>query len=71
MILFGLAVGILGTYFMPVYCLRQDPKPNTFTEFQIPPQLSRHANFLFSFIGRGICKLLTISTVAITITYVY
>ncbi|CEJ84732.1 hypothetical protein VHEMI03561 [[Torrubiella] hemipterigena] len=23
-------------------------------EFQIPPQLSRHANFLFSFIGRGI-----------------
>lgn len=23
-------------------------------EFQIPPQLSRHASFLFSFIGRGV-----------------
>ncbi|CAM1511464.1 Fc.00g089770.m01.CDS01 [Cosmosporella sp. VM-42] len=23
-------------------------------EFQIPPQLSRHASFLFSFVGRGI-----------------
>lgn len=24
-------------------------------EFQIPPQVSRYASFLFSFIGRGIC----------------
>ncbi|KAH0605410.1 uncharacterized protein H6S33_004632 [Morchella sextelata] len=24
-------------------------------EFQIPPQLSRYASFLFSFLGRGIC----------------
>ncbi len=27
-----------------------------FLEFQIPPQVSRYASFLFSFIGRGICK---------------
>ena len=26
-------------------------------EFQIPPQVSRYASFLFSFLGRGICKL--------------
>lgn len=25
------------------------------TEFQIPPQVSRYASFLFSFIGRGVC----------------
>jgi hypothetical protein len=25
-------------------------------EFQIPPQVSRYASFLFSFLGRGICK---------------
>ncbi len=25
------------------------------TEFQIPPQVSRYANFLFSFVGRGVC----------------
>jgi hypothetical protein len=24
-------------------------------EFQIPPQISRYASFMFSFIGRGIC----------------
>ncbi|KAL6698261.1 Golgi apparatus membrane protein TVP15 [Trichoderma pleuroticola] len=27
-------------------------------EFQIPPQVSRYANFLFSFIGRGIFYIL-------------
>ncbi|KAK4448079.1 Golgi apparatus membrane protein TVP15 [Podospora aff. communis PSN243] len=27
---------------------------NSVTEFQIPPQVSRYASFLFSFIGRGI-----------------
>ncbi|KAM0458219.1 hypothetical protein ACHAO4_002946 [Trichoderma viride] len=26
-------------------------------EFQVPPQVSRYANFLFSFIGRGVCML--------------
>ena len=25
-------------------------------EFQIPAQVSRYASFMFSFIGRGICK---------------
>ena len=25
-------------------------------EYQIPPQISRYASFLFSFIGRGVCK---------------
>jgi hypothetical protein len=29
---------------------------NGLLEFQIPPQVSRYASFLFSFIGRGICK---------------
>ncbi|KAJ0289767.1 hypothetical protein COL922a_001967 [Colletotrichum nupharicola] len=28
--------------------------PNPVAEFQIPPQVSRYASFLFSFIGRGI-----------------
>jgi hypothetical protein len=25
-------------------------------EFQIPPQVSRYASFLFSFLGRGVCR---------------
>ena len=25
-------------------------------EFQIPPQLQRYASFMFSFLGRGVCK---------------
>jgi hypothetical protein len=25
-------------------------------EFQIPPQVQRYASFMFSFIGRGVCK---------------
>lgn len=25
-------------------------------EFQIPPQVSRYASFMFSFVGRGACK---------------
>ncbi|KXT08020.1 hypothetical protein AC579_2535 [Pseudocercospora musae] len=27
-------------------------------EFQIPPQVARYASFMFSFIGRGVCKRL-------------
>lgn len=30
-------------------------------EFQIPPQIQRHASFMFSFIGRGVCESYTIS----------
>jgi hypothetical protein len=25
-------------------------------EFQIPPQVSRYASFMFSFLGRGVCE---------------
>lgn len=35
-----------------------DGLANRTTEFQIPPQVSRYANFLFSFIGRGVCKFI-------------
>jgi len=35
---------------------RQPTSTNTApAEFQIPPQISRYASFMFSFIGRGIC----------------
>lgn len=26
-------------------------------EFQIPPQVVKYASFMFSFLGRGVCKL--------------
>lgn len=29
-------------------------------EFQIPPQVSRYASFMFSFIGRGLCMCLSV-----------
>ncbi|KAF6837064.1 COPI associated protein [Colletotrichum musicola] len=29
-------------------------------EFQIPPQVSRYASFLFSFVGRGVCEYIPI-----------
>jgi len=29
------------------------------TEFQIPPVIQKYANFMFSFIGRGVCKYST------------
>lgn len=33
-----------------------ETKPLTYRpEFQIPPQISRYASFLFSFVGRGVC----------------
>lgn len=44
-------------------CVRRDVScshaPQTgvaLLEFQIPPWLSRYASFLFSFLGRGVCK---------------
>lgn len=33
------------------------PSLTVAAEFQIPPQVSRYANFLFSFVGRGVCTL--------------
>ena len=29
---------------------------NVLLEFQIPPQVSRWAPFLFNFLGRGVCE---------------
>ncbi|QUC20204.1 uncharacterized protein UV8b_04445 [Ustilaginoidea virens] len=49
---FQLQYIILGTY-MIVFGLAI-----ALLEFQIPPQVSRYANFLFSFIGRGIFYIL-------------
>lgn len=33
-------------------------------EFQIPPQVSRYASFMFSFIGRGICTCIPRSVIS-------
>lgn len=57
MIVFGLAIALLGMSFpcIPDYFRSRMVLTGTL-EFQIPPQVSRYANFLFSFIGRGICK---------------
>lgn len=32
-------------------------------EFQIPQQVARYASFMFSFLGRGICKHLLLSVI--------
>lgn len=58
MIIFGLAIALLGMlphfYSSPP---RRQVILTTAAEFQVPPQVSRYANFLFSFIGRGVCML--------------
>lgn len=60
MIVFGLAIALLGMSFP---CIPDDFESRMVltrtSEFQIPPQVSRYANFLFSFIGRGICMFLS------------
>jgi hypothetical protein len=59
MIIFGLAVALLGTLSpsVPTPDPPLDHRANkTSPEFQIPPQVSRYASFLFSLIGRGFCK---------------
>lgn len=58
MIVFGLAIALLG---MPSSSNSSPPRLQVIlimtAEFQVPPQVSRYANFLFSFIGRGVCTL--------------
>lgn len=47
------------SYYPPRFVLsslRVSPVINRPAEFQIPPQLSRYASFLFSFLGRGLCE---------------
>ncbi|CAI0644668.1 unnamed protein product [Colletotrichum noveboracense] len=44
---------IVGAYVI-IFGLSPRSPPNPVAEFQIPPQVSRYASFLFSFIGRGI-----------------
>ncbi|KAK2754165.1 copi-coated vesicle [Colletotrichum kahawae] len=44
---------IVGAYVI-IFGLFPRSPPNPVAEFQIPPQVSRYASFLFSFIGRGI-----------------
>lgn len=58
MIVFGLAIALLGV-FHDLYPFAPSRKAilTTAVEFQVPPQVSRYANFLFSFIGRGVCML--------------
>ncbi|KAL9488513.1 hypothetical protein ACSS6W_000790 [Trichoderma asperelloides] len=59
MIVFGLAIALLGVFhdFYP-FAPRRKAILTTTTEFQVPPQVSRYANFLFSFIGRGVFYIL-------------
>lgn len=60
MIVFGLAIALLGmpsSFLIPLRQARLQVILTTTAEFQVPPQVSRYANFLFSFIGRGVCML--------------
>ncbi|KAK0382470.1 COPI associated protein [Colletotrichum limetticola] len=45
---------IVGAYVIIFGLCKQVP------EFQIPPQVSRYASFLFSFVGRGVCSFLAV-----------
>ena len=36
--------------------LIREPSATAGLEFQIPPYVARYASFMFSFLGRGICK---------------
>lgn len=43
-------------------------------EFQIPQQVARYASFMFSFLGRGICKrnqVPTLSHLLTTVVYIF
>ena len=53
-ILFGASTALLGQS-LRMNLGTLDFHTDTTAEFQIPPQLSRYASFLFSFLGRGIC----------------
>ncbi|KAJ6789330.1 hypothetical protein PWT90_01070 [Aphanocladium album] len=54
MIIFGLSIGLLGTNMRLCEVKRPTSLLTIEPEFQIPPQVSRYANFLFSFVGRGV-----------------
>lgn len=61
-ILFGVATGLLGEPASYIQCVLQRVDDRCallltpITEFQIPPQVAKYASFMFSFIGRGICR---------------
>jgi hypothetical protein len=51
MLLRSTATALLGTTVL----FSSWPRADARVEFQIPPQVSRYASFMFSFLGRGLC----------------
>jgi hypothetical protein len=51
MLLRSTATSVLGTTVL----FSSWPRADARVEFRIPPQVSRYASFMFSFLGRGLC----------------